>query len=227
MPEERSLEKISGKSSEEPDEGLSSPDGIEGESVDSIDIQEIKETKAPPPLPRAPERKDAPRTASSQAQAVKRLETSIGMALPKNRYRIFIGKGTIPPVNEVKQFVAPLADINKVRIRILEGDDPQADRNLFLGDIGINHIELRDDGKAEIELDFSLNARGILSVRLVDRIGRTEGFARFVPFQFRREVSSNLDVGRLPIDQLNQKLSLLEEQMQILKGELEVRGEGQ
>jgi molecular chaperone DnaK (HSP70) len=156
---------------------------------------------------------------------VKRLAKSIGISLPKNRYRVFLGKGTIPPVSETKQFVAPLAEINKVRIRILEGDEDQADRNEFLGEIGINGIRLRDDGKAELELEFSLSATGILTIRLSDRIGEAEGMMRFSLSQLRKETHGEVDITSMPVDELAKKINLLEEQMQILKGEIDVRRE--
>lgn len=197
--------------------------GSDSESERNLADEEKQQT--PPPLPRAPEKSEQSKPTQPVNQ-IRRITASIGIGLPRNKYRIFIGKGAIPPVSEAKQFVAPLADINKVRIKILEGDDDIADRNLYLGEIGINNIKLRDDGKSEIEIDFSLNAMGILTVRLRDRIGHTEGVARFVPFQFRRELKSTPDLSRIPVEELNQKISLLEEQMFSLKKELEVRREG-
>jgi molecular chaperone DnaK (HSP70) len=181
----------------------------------------------PPPLPRAPERAERSRTDPPAKGVVRRLSKSVGIALPRNRYRVFLGRGAIPPVSEVKQFVAPLAEINKVRIRILEGDDDQSDRNDFLGEIGINNIRLREDGKAELEIEFSLNATGILSIRLSDRIGDAEGMARYVLTQFRKETQAEADITNLPVEELSRKIDLLEQQMQLLKGELEVRGDRQ
>jgi molecular chaperone DnaK (HSP70) len=218
------LEIEAGKSSDTGDEPVSSHDENTGELASSL---EADDTSAPPPLPRAPEKEDRARSSQTEAKVVRRISSSIGIGLPRNKYRVFIGKGAIPPLNEIKQFVAPLADIDKVRIKIIEGDNESADKNLYVGEIGINNIKLREDGKAELELDFSLNASGILTVRLRDRIGNLEGVARFVPHQFRKApIQDEPEISRLPIEELNKKISLLEEQMQALKGELEVRGEG-
>ena len=182
----------------------------------------------PPPLPRTPERPDRPRAETpAQKAQIRRLLRSVGIGLPRNKYRVFLGKGAIPPVSESKQFVAPLAEINKVRIRVLEGDDDRADHNEFLGEVGINNIRLREDGKAELEIEFSLSATGTLTIRLTDRIGETEGMARYVLPQFRRESQGETDFSNLPVEELSKKIDLLEQQMQLLRGELEGRGERQ
>ena len=213
------------------------PENLSGNFAESSDIappEEVLQPQAeklgssnPPPLPRAPERVDRPRPDSPPKAIIRRLNRSVGISLPRNRYRIFIGKGAIPPVSEAKQFVAPLAEINRVRIRIIEGDEEQADRNEFLGEIGINNIKLREDGKAELEIEFSLSATGILTIRLTDRIGEIEGMARFVLFQFRKGVLGEGDISTLPIEEISRKIDLLEQQMQSLKGEMEVRRERQ
>jgi molecular chaperone DnaK (HSP70) len=179
----------------------------------------------PPPLPRGPERADRPRAEQPAKSAIRRLEKSIGIGLPRNKYRIFLGRGIIPPASETKQFVAPLAEINKVRIKVLEGEEDQADKNEFLGEIGISNIRLREDGKSELEIEFSLSATGMLTIRLSDRIGETEGVARYMLHQFRRETAGDIDLNSLPIEELSKKIDLLEQQMLLLKKELEVRRE--
>jgi len=206
-----------------PGPGEETADGISAAADSSV--KPAKSTD-PPPLPRPQERPEKQRANDAVSKAViKRLGKSIGISLPRNRYRVFLGKGAIPPVSETKQFVAPLAEINKVRIRILEGDDDQADRNEFLGEIGINGIRLREDGKAELELEFSLNATGILMVRLSDRIGEAECMARFSLSHFRKEMHDEADISSIPVDELAKKIDLLEQQMQTIKGEIEVRRE--
>jgi molecular chaperone DnaK (HSP70) len=206
-----------------PGPGEETADGI---SAGADSSAKPVESTDPPPLPRPQERPEKLRTnGAAQKAAVRRLGKSIGISLPRNRYRVFLGKGAIPPVSETKQFVAPLAEINKVRIRILEGDEDQADRNEFLGEIGINGIRLREDGKAELELEFSLSATGILTIRLSDRIGEAEGMARFSLSSFRKEMHDEVDITSMPAEELAKKIDLLEQQMQTIKGEIEVRRE--
>jgi molecular chaperone DnaK (HSP70) len=226
MPEEKADETPTGES-----EDLSGDVAGIGNVASSADIlqpvNEQSDLSEPPPLPRTPERVERPRPDPVPKAVIRRLAKSVGISLPRNRYRIFLGKGAIPPVSEVKQFVAPLAEINRVRIRIMEGEEDHLDRLEFLGEIGINNIKLREDGKAELEIEFSLSATGILTVRLTDRIGETEGMARYFLSQFKREGQGESDVATLPIEELNKKIELLEQQMQLLRGELEVRRERQ
>jgi len=196
----------------------------------------------PPPLPRPPERPERPRVEPIPKPAVRRLTRSLGIALPRNRYRVFLGKGAIPPVTESKHFVAPLAEINRVRIKVLEGDDEQADRNDLIGEIGLSNIRLREDGRAELEIEFSLTATGVLTVRLMDRIGDTESIAKWTLTQFKeiekgeekeeekagkkdekKEEIEDFDLRSLPVSEIFQKIELLEEQMRLLKAELEAR----
>lgn len=226
MPEDINLVSEAEKKRSEPDGSGGSAGKVEGEMDASEEIPGEEIAADPPPLPRTPERDKPVRAPKASAQMnVRRLISSIGIGLPKNKYRVFLGKGVISPVSESKQFVAPLAEINKVRIKILEGDEERADRNFYIGEIGINGIKLREDGKAELEIDFSLSATGILTVKLKDRIGDAEGTAKYVPFQFRQELKNEVDLSKLPVEELSQKIDLLEEQMKLLKKELEVRGE--
>jgi hypothetical protein len=226
MPEEQADEIPTG----EPEE-LSGSLAGNGDTASSANVlQPVGEqsgSSEPPPLPRTPERVERPRPDAVPKAVIRRLAKSVGISLPRNRYRIFLGKGIIPPVSEVKQFVAPLAEINRVRIRIMEGEEDHLERLEFLGEIGINNIKLREDGKAELEIEFSLSATGILTVRLTDRIGETEGMGRYFLPQFKKEGPGEGDVSTLPVEELSRKIDLLEQQMQLLRGELEVRRERQ
>ncbi len=157
--------------------------------------------------------------------SVKRLEKSVGMGLPSNRVRTFLGSGTIPPVSETKNFVARLKNVDRVEITVLEGDEDQADRCEFVGEIGLANIQLREDKKAELEVTFNLDRHGILTVSLIDRNGNNESTARFMLPQFRRELKTEIDLSDVPVDELSKKIDLLEQQMDLLKGELTVRRE--
>lgn len=200
------------------------PDKQTAEAYTDIDGAKGQDKEVPTPLPRPPQREERVRVVDeTRRPQIRRLTKSVGIGLPRNRYRIFLGKGAIPPVSETKQFVAPLAEISKVKIKILEGDEEQAEKNEFVGEIGINNIRLREDGRAELEIDFSLSVTGILSVRITDRIGDTEGTGRFILPQFKKETSTEPDITSLPLEELSQKIDLLEQQMQLLKTELEGR----
>lgn len=157
------------------------------------------------------------------ARKIKRLDRSVGMEMPSNRYRAFLGIGAIPPVSEKKHFVAKLKNLDNLRVTILEGDSDKASDNILVGEVGLSNITLREDGRAEIEIDFTLDDKGMLSVSLTDRITNTESIAKFVLPQFMDELADRIELKGLPVEQMSQKIDLLEQQISVLKGELEVR----
>ena len=169
-------------------------------------------------------KKAAKKQAAKTGKSVRRLARSVGMAMPSNKVRTFLGNSVIPPVVERKHFVARLRKLDRIDITILEGDDENADRNVFVGELGLTNIKLRVDSRAEVEIEFSLDAKGYLTVKLTDKIGETESTGKFFLPQFQGDVNSG-DLGSLPVKELAEKIDLFEQQMQLLKGELEVRRE--
>jgi len=163
--------------------------------------------------------------AASGQQKVSRLQYPVGMEMPNNRFRVFLGPGSIPPVTEKKHFVARLKKLDVLDVRILEGESEEADRNRFVGEIGLTNIKLREDGRAEIEIEFTLDDKGMLAVSLADRISNTESIARFVLPQFMQESDTENNVSGLPVEEISAKIDLLEQQMLLLKGELADRRE--
>jgi molecular chaperone DnaK (HSP70) len=182
-----------------------------------------------PPAPRKTPPKAGPAKPTGQTDEpqarpqLKRLAKSIGMAMPNNRFRVFLGRGAIPPVSEKKHFVARLRRRDRVEVIVLEGDSELANENKFVGEAGLTNVTLREDGRAEVEIEFALDDKGYLAVTLVDRLSGTEGIARFQPPQFVTELEGEADLSNLPATELSQKIDLLEQQMQLLKGELAVR----
>ena len=154
-----------------------------------------------------------------------RLARSLGMVMPSNRVRKFLGRGAIPPVSERKHFVARLKHLDKIEVVIVEGDDEQADKNVVVGEVGLSNIRLREDGRAEVEVDFTLEDQGMLVVTVTDRLTTTDCYARFVLPQFNTEQVSETEISHIPVSDLSQKIDLLEQQMMLLKGELTVRRE--
>jgi len=154
-----------------------------------------------------------------------RLERSIGMVMPANKVRKFLGSGAIPPVSERKHFVARLKHLDRIDVIVVEGDNESADKNVIVGEVGLTNIKLREDGRAEIEIDFTLDDKGMLIVTLIDRLTKTDCFARFVLPQFSSEKIDDAEISQVPVSELSQKIDLLEQQMKLLKGELSVRRE--
>lgn len=225
---------------ETPAKGNSAPENAEESPAETADESGEEEKKAgtekkQTPKPRkksSPPRKSAESTEApggapddSGRPQVKRLVRSVGMAMPSDRYRIFLGHGAIPPVTEKKHFVARLRKLDRLEVVVLEGDDDKASGNDFVGEVGLGNVKLREDGRAEIEIEYSLDDKGILTIFIYDLIGRIESHARFLLPQFAPSLDAVVDVSGLPVEELSQKISLLEEQMQLLKGELTVRRE--
>jgi len=160
-----------------------------------------------------------------QKPQTRRLLKSVGMAMPSNRMRVFLGTNSIPPLSEKKHFVAKLRKLDRIDITILEGNDEAADSNFVIGELGLTNVMLREDGRAEIEIDFTIGETGYLTVTIADRLRGTESIGRFVLPQYTGEIQSMDDLGRLPVKELAEKIDLFEQQMQLLKGELTVRRE--
>jgi molecular chaperone DnaK (HSP70) len=223
-----------------PAEDVDASEDVEETSADSGDGSgdKAKKDKAPEKQPAKAQQKQAPpkksgRPATAPAKPqeeptrpqIRRLARSIGMAMPSDRYRIFLGHGAIPPVIERKHFVARLRKLDRIEVVILEGDDEKASGNEFVGEIGLSNVKLREDGRSEIEIEYSLDEKGILTVTISDRIGRIESHARFLLPQFASSMDAVVDVSGLPVEELSEKINLLEDQMKLLKGELTVRRE--
>ncbi len=158
---------------------------------------------------------------------ITRLKRSVGIGLPSGKYRIFLGRGAIPPVTESKTFVARLKKVDTVEIAIFEGDEETVESNEFVGEVGLKGVKLREDEKAEIEISFILDTTGTLVISLADKIGGVDGIARFVMPQFGGLVKGSIDFNSLPVEELSLKIDLLDEQMGLLKGELSVRRVGE
>jgi len=184
-----------------------------------------QQKQAPPKKPGQPAKAPAKEQEDSARAQIRRLARSVGMAMPSDRYRIFLGHGAIPPVIERKHFVARLRKLDRIEVVVLEGDDDKASGNEFVGEIGLGNVKLREDGRSEIEIEYSLDEKGILTITIYDRIGRIESHARFLLPQFASSMDVAVDVSGLPVEELSEKINLLEDQMKLLKGELTVRRE--
>jgi molecular chaperone DnaK (HSP70) len=194
-------------------------DTVSSDDVDSVQEKKVKGSQKGKTKKASGSRSKKP----AKQQNKKRLERSVGMEMPGNRYRIFLGVGTIPPVAERKHFVAKLKSLDKLSVTVLEGDKENADENIFVGEAGLGNFTLREDGKAEIEIEYALDDKGFLTITLADRITNTESYSKFALPQFMDEMTERIELNGLPVEQLSIKIDLLEQQISLLKGELEVR----
>ena len=70
-----------------------------------------------------------------------------------------------------------------------------------------------------------MTEKGTLEVSLTDQEGGAGGVTRFPLSQDERQDVGEADYEGLPVAELSEKIDLLEQQMQVLKGELAVRRE--
>ena len=168
---------------------------------------------------------DPAKAAVPKKPAVLRLEKSLGIGLRSNAYRVILGKGGIPPVSEIWPFIARLREKDSVSFKIMEGDNVEADKNKLIGEIGLHRIQLREDGRAVLRVEFKVGKDKILEVSILDQESGMEGVAKFSVPQFG-ENGESVGIGDgVPVEELSKKLEVLEEQMQLLKDELTVRRE--
>ncbi len=210
------------QSAETPEEGDSQ--SATAEKSESGSLEQSGGASAAEAASKSPSEKPADDKAETRSH-VRRLRRSVGMAMPNNRYRVFLGRGAIPPVSEKKHFVARLKKLDRLQVVILEGDENDASNNEYVGEVGLGNLKLRQDGRAEIEIEYSLSDKGILSVALYDKIGRIDSIAKFVLPQFAAGLPRTESLAELPVNELSMKIDVLEQQMQLLKGELAVRRE--
>lgn len=213
MPEKQSDDNLNGEAVDKT--GMAGNDSLPDENLMSGGMDD---SQAPDDVPSEGElRKPKPH--------IVRLMRSIGMVMPSNRVRKFLVKGAIPPVNERKHFVARLKHLDRIEVLIVEGDEELADRNVVVGEVGLTNIRLREDGRAELEIDLALDENGMLIVTLTDRLSNIDCFGRFTLPQFSTEKVADAEISQVPVSELSWKIDLLEQQMKLLKGELAVRRE--
>jgi molecular chaperone DnaK (HSP70) len=111
---------------------------------------------------------------SPEDEQGKALQSSIGLGLPSDRYRVVLPKGSFPPLSGRQQFIARLRDKDRVSFRVFMGDEELASQNEFLAELGMVGVALNNDDKAFLELHFTLNLDKILTVRLLDKFGEKE-----------------------------------------------------
>lgn len=101
-----------------------------------------------------------------------RLASSVGMALPDGRLRVFLPKGSRIPCEHPERFLARLKDYNKVRIKIFMGDAEFVKDNIFLGEVGLDNIRLNNKGEALLDVIFSIDSEGLLHIQVRDDPGK-------------------------------------------------------
>ncbi len=93
---------------------------------------------------------------------------SIGLALPDGRFKVIIPKNTTVPVKKKQIFTTHKDNQTSVRLVIMQGESPRAEDNELLSVVSFTGLTPRPKGEVKIEVTFSVDTEGILTVSARD-----------------------------------------------------------
>jgi molecular chaperone DnaK len=85
-----------------------------------------------------------------------------------------IKRNTTVPCEVTEVFSTAEDDQKKVDVRVYQGERPRASQNRFLGEFHLEGLPPAPRGIPQIEVKFSINSNGILSVTARDRVTEVE-----------------------------------------------------
>ncbi len=93
----------------------------------------------------------------------------IGLALPGNRFKEIIPRNSQTPIKKSEVFTTGKDNQKNVKITVLQGEDPEADKNEVLSQVVLSDLPPHKKGELKIEVTFSVNAEGILTISAADK----------------------------------------------------------
>ena len=123
---------------------------------------------------------------------------ALGIASAEDLLSVLIEKNARVPAEKKGVFTTNQDGQTEVEIRVFQGEDPRASENELLGDFVLTGIEPAPRLTPKIQVTFSLDADGILSVSAVDkRTGAQQGITVKEPLGLRglspEETESEID----------------------------------
>jgi len=94
---------------------------------------------------------------------------SIGLGLSDDRFKVIIPKNTTVPVKKTESFTTYKDNQTSVRLVVMQGDSPKASENELLSKISFTGLPPRPKGEIKIEVSFSVDTEGILTVSAKDK----------------------------------------------------------
>ncbi len=94
---------------------------------------------------------------------------SIGLALPNGRFKVTIPKNTTVPVKKSQIFTTHKDNQTSVRLVVMQGESPKAEDNELLSIVSFTGLPPRPKGEVKIEVTFSVDTDGILTVSAKDK----------------------------------------------------------
>lgn len=94
---------------------------------------------------------------------------SIGLGLPDGRFKEIIPKNTPIPVKKSMVFTTHKDNQSSVQLVVMQGDSVWAKENELLGKIALTGLPPKPKGEVKIEVTFSVDTEGILTVTALDK----------------------------------------------------------
>ena len=94
---------------------------------------------------------------------------SIGLELPGNRFKRIIPRNSQTPIKRTEIFSTGKDDQKSVKLTIIQGENEEADKNEMLAKVILSDLPPHKKGELKIEVTFSVNADGILTVTAIDK----------------------------------------------------------
>jgi len=99
---------------------------------------------------------------------------SLGVETVGGVMSVMIKRNTTIPTEHTEPFTTHQDGLTQVDVRVFQGERPAVVYNKFLGEFQLNDIPPLPRGQAKIDVTFSVDANGILSVKAVDLISGQE-----------------------------------------------------
>ena len=89
---------------------------------------------------------------------------SLGIMIAGGHFRPLIPRNTTVPTSKSHIFTTVRDHQTSVRILVMQGEDEDATQNELLGEFSLNDIRPAPRGEVELEVTFSIDADGVVSV---------------------------------------------------------------
>jgi len=94
---------------------------------------------------------------------------SIGLQLPGNRFKPIIKRNSQTPIKRSEVFSTGKDNQKNVKITVLQGENLEADKNEILAKVVLSGLPPHKKGQLKIDVAFSVDADGILTVSAKDK----------------------------------------------------------
>ena len=98
----------------------------------------------------------------------------IGLGLPDGRFKVIIPRNTTVPVKKTQVFTTHKDNQSSVQLTVMQGDSPNAAENELLSKINFHGLPPMPKGREKIEVTFSVDTEGILTVTAKDTATKKE-----------------------------------------------------